>query len=223
MADRFPQFADGDVRVLLTSSRQYQLHSSVLRNASPLLRELLAKKNAAQLSNKAIRANIAVRHRLVLVENPDREDDAHDIAYIFRQVPLDTMGRPSKKNTPGVVLDLENGRRPLPIFMAYANVLSAMYGQNLELGNSQEDGLAELLQNAFQATVVAEYLDCVCCPICVDFDALANVNRCASSVNQSRPSFSAPARICTKLSRTTQPLGWSSPSASSRAQSSKKR
>lgn len=33
----FPDFADGDVRVVLTGSRQYRLHSGVLKNSSSVM------------------------------------------------------------------------------------------------------------------------------------------------------------------------------------------
>ncbi|KXS94890.1 hypothetical protein AC578_1674 [Pseudocercospora eumusae] len=159
--ESFPEFADGDVKLTITGARQYQLHSGVLKNASPVMRDLLANENAAPLSRRAVSNGIVIRHKLVLVHNPDNEDDEQEIDYVLEPVPLDAMGRPSGNNPVGVGMELEEGRRINPIFMAYDAVLGAMYNQPINLGDSQQDGLSDLLSNAFQVTVVSEYLDCI--------------------------------------------------------------
>ena len=57
----FPDFTDGDVRIVLSGSRQYQLHSTVLKNISPVLSEQLHQNYAAKLCSKAIKRNVTTR------------------------------------------------------------------------------------------------------------------------------------------------------------------
>ncbi|GIZ45432.1 hypothetical protein CKM354_000859900 [Cercospora kikuchii] len=157
----FPQFADGDVRISLSGSRQYQLHSGVLKNSSSVMRELLSEDYAAQLNNAAHRRGVLIRHKLVLAENPYIDEEDQNLTYVLQAVPLDPNGRPVPGAPTGLGLELENGREPNPIVLAHDLVLGAFYNQPIDLGDSQEDGLAKLLATAFQATIVAENLDCV--------------------------------------------------------------
>ncbi|KAF2213959.1 hypothetical protein CERZMDRAFT_12857, partial [Cercospora zeae-maydis SCOH1-5] len=157
----FPQFADGDVRISLSGSRQYQLHSGVLKNSSSVMRELLSEEFAAQLNNAAHRRGVLIRHKLVLAENPYIEEEDQNLTHVLHAVPLDANGRPEPGAPTGLGLELENGRKPRAIVSAHDQVLGAFYNQPIHLGDSQEDGLAELLANAFQATIVAENLNCI--------------------------------------------------------------
>ncbi|KAI5361874.1 hypothetical protein Slin15195_G055250 [Septoria linicola] len=157
----FPDFADGDVRIALSGSRQYQLHSGVLKNSSSVMQELLSEQYAAQLNHAAHKRGVLIRHKLVLVHNDDADEGDSNLAFVFEPVPLDAHGRPAPGAPSGIGLELENGRRISPALMAYDAVLGAFYNQPINLGDSQEDGLAELLGNAFQATIVAENLNCI--------------------------------------------------------------
>lgn len=129
----------------------------------------MSEENAAQLNSSAHRKGVVIRHKLVLVDNPAVEDEEEsNLLYVFQPVPLDAQGRQAAGAPQGIGLELENGRRIPPLLMAYDAVLGAFYNQPINLGDSQEDGLAELLGNAFQATIVAEKLNCiriVCKPI----------------------------------------------------------
>ena len=123
--------------------------------------ELLSEEYAAQLNNAAHRRGVLIRHKLVLVDNPNIEEEDNNLIYVFEPVSLDAQGRPVPGAAQGIGLELENGRRIPPILLAYDAVLGAFYNQPIDLGDSQEDGLAELLGNAFQATIVAENLNCI--------------------------------------------------------------
>lgn len=118
--DRFPEFKDGDVKLTVTGSRQYKLHSGVLRNNSPVMREMLDERDAAQLDRKAQKNGITTRFKLVLVENalyPDGDDELSRIEYVFEAVPLTSNGQPAGSNPRGVGDGLENGRVAPEIFL----------------------------------------------------------------------------------------------------------
>ncbi|KAK4625973.1 hypothetical protein CLAFUW4_06462 [Fulvia fulva] len=162
--DRFPDYRDGDVKLTLTSSRRYKLHSGVLRNNSPVMREMLDERDAAQLDRKAQKNGITTRFKLVLVENPlytDGDDELSRIEFVFEAVPLGANGQPLGANLRGVGDGLENGRVVPEVFLAYDAVLGAFYNVPIQLGDAQSDGLTHLLSMALQITSVAEYLDCV--------------------------------------------------------------
>lgn len=133
----FPQFADGDVRISLSGSRQYQLHSGVLKNSSSVMRELLSEDYAAQLNNAAHRRGVLIRHKLVLAENPYIDEEDQNLTYVLQAVPLDPNGRPVPGAPTGLGLELENGREPNPIVLAHDLVLGAFYNQPIDLGDSQ--------------------------------------------------------------------------------------
>ena len=63
---RFPKFADGDVLIVLSSTRTYYLHSGVLRRNSTTFAKLLDESLAAVLSSKAKKEGVAIRFRLDL-------------------------------------------------------------------------------------------------------------------------------------------------------------
>lgn len=120
--ESFPRFADGDVKIVITGSRQYQLHSGVLKNASPVMRDLLATERAADLSRRAVQKGAVIRHRLVLVSNDDAQDEDQEAEFVLEQVPLDDKGLPSGANPAGVGLELEEGRNINPTFLVRAQL-----------------------------------------------------------------------------------------------------
>jgi len=63
--DDFPQYADGDVEIILSASRCYKLHKSILCRASRTFATLL-REEGVTLSKKARDAGITTRYRLVL-------------------------------------------------------------------------------------------------------------------------------------------------------------
>lgn len=62
----FPKFVDGDVLIILSSSRTYYLHSGVLRRNSTTFAKLLDESHAAVLSSKAKKEGVTTRFRLDL-------------------------------------------------------------------------------------------------------------------------------------------------------------
>ncbi|KAK4540105.1 hypothetical protein LTR36_009770 [Oleoguttula mirabilis] len=155
-ASAFPQFGDGDVRVVISGSRQYQLHSSVLKSISPTLRELLADQWGAKLNSKAIKRGITVRFRLLMVDN---QEETGTITHVLEPIPVDEDGKPAVANA--MSLDLENGRVVDPIILAYHSVLGAFYNIPIELGDFEADPMSHILVNASYIIDVAEYLQCV--------------------------------------------------------------
>lgn len=106
----FPEFKDADVHIVISGSRQYQLHSSILKNGSPTMRALLDDTKVAKLSSKAIKDGIHIRFRLQLV--PDEKEEGK---YVLDKVELNDRGR--AVNAPQIPLDLENGKTVDPVFL----------------------------------------------------------------------------------------------------------
>lgn len=113
MSDEFPDFAGGDVRIVLTTGRQYQLHASILRNGSTLMGRLLVASRAAVLSSRAVKAGATTRWKLVLVSAPD-EDTA--LQYRLSAVPLSDRGVEFRGSTTTIIVENENGRVADPCF-----------------------------------------------------------------------------------------------------------
>lgn len=64
----FPHYEDGDVAILVTPLKTYQLHSNVLRRYSPYFANVFDQQQAANLSAKARRDGVTTRYRLQLVK-----------------------------------------------------------------------------------------------------------------------------------------------------------
>ena len=101
----YPDFSDGDVRIIITGSRQYTLHSSILKSSSPVMRQLLDDDSTAKLTHKAIKRGMRITNRLHMVEN---DGDEGGVDYVLMPVKLNEEGKPVTQLPVG--LDLENGR-----------------------------------------------------------------------------------------------------------------
>lgn len=66
LENEFPRFNDGDVLVVLSQSRQYQLHSRTLRLHSAFFRRLLTEERATKLSSKARKEGVTATYRVEL-------------------------------------------------------------------------------------------------------------------------------------------------------------
>lgn len=110
----FPRFSDGDVLIVLSGSRQYVLHSAILRNVSPTLSELLQEQYTAKLRKQAVKRR-APRFRLQLrgVSGNVQEDSLEK--YTLDRVELDADGNPVDGRA--APLDLENGKSVGPKFV----------------------------------------------------------------------------------------------------------
>ena len=67
-ASQFPRFSDGDVQVVVGPSQLYQLHSTILRRASPFFAQLLDCEPATELCAPARKAGRSVRYRFELAK-----------------------------------------------------------------------------------------------------------------------------------------------------------
>lgn len=109
----FPIFPDGDVRIIISNEMQYLLHSSVLKNSSPMMAELLDDQ---YISLKAVKQGLTVRHKLVLVNNPTQVNDIGNfIDYTFEHVLTNGRGR-AVGGTPTEV-DLDDFDDVPPLFL----------------------------------------------------------------------------------------------------------
>jgi hypothetical protein len=62
----FPRFSDGDVQVVISSTKIYQLHSATLRRASPFFANLLDSEPLVNLCSPARKIGHTVRYRFEL-------------------------------------------------------------------------------------------------------------------------------------------------------------
>lgn len=170
---KFPKFHDGDTKIVITGSRQYQLHSSILRNSSPLFRELLSEKNTAKLSNKAKKKGAVITNMLRASTCRDRETGV--VTIELEPVLLNDEGRAPCR----IPLDLENGLAVPSIYIvcaewaqpenesadtmlqAYHKVLGAFYHEPINLNEYGARKLKYVLPAAIEILGVAEYLGCV--------------------------------------------------------------
>jgi hypothetical protein len=65
-ASEFPRFSDGDVQVVISSAKIYQLHSVTLRRSSAYFAYLLDSEAPADLCSPARKAGRSVRYRFEL-------------------------------------------------------------------------------------------------------------------------------------------------------------
>ena len=77
--DEFPRYTDGDVSIVISPTRIYQLHSTVLKRNSPYF-ECELQEPGARLTSKARQEGLAA-YRFELVSA-----DAQDIGYFVRKV-----------------------------------------------------------------------------------------------------------------------------------------
>ena len=104
----FPHFNDGDLLIILNGSRQYQLHSTMLRSISSRIKGLCSMQGGANLTSKAIKRGTVVRFRMHMVANDGEDKDVPDsIPSILVTIPLNSEGKPTIPCSVG--LDLENG------------------------------------------------------------------------------------------------------------------
>lgn len=108
----FPHFRDADVKITITGARQYELHNSVLSNASPRMDELLDEEGAVDLTHSALKRGRTIKYRLDLAPNPDYKDDDKVVKYILKPVRLDSWGESDKM--PRYLMDLENAKSVNP-------------------------------------------------------------------------------------------------------------
>lgn len=82
--DDFPQYRDGDVSIVISSTRIYQLHSTILKRNSPYFERELDSAGA-RLTSKARQEGLAAYRFELVTQGP------HDIGYFERQVnfPID--------------------------------------------------------------------------------------------------------------------------------------
>lgn len=149
-------FPDGDVSVIISATRRYILHSSILRNASPLLADLLHEETGAELSKKAIRNGIRTRFCLLAIPNEESEPD---VEYVLTSIPLTLEGKPAVRLP--INDDFENARAPPKAFAAYKAILGAFYARPVGFGDSEDETMASILHEAHEIVKVADYLDCV--------------------------------------------------------------
>ena len=121
----FPTFADGNLLIILSGSRQYQLHTSLLRPLSSRINSLCEVEGGAKLSKKAIKRGAVIRYRMLMTPGRDQREDSPSsssstvqgpcVPFELKTIPLDDDGKPNIPFFSG--LDLENGRVVSPTIL----------------------------------------------------------------------------------------------------------
>lgn len=157
---------DGDVKIILGSSRIYQVDSEKLRWATEIdepekeaegvppgiFSKLLAPGLAAELSNTAIRRGVTTRYHLVATEI----DQAENPTLRLHFVPLDSEGRTVNSIAP--TLNFENGLVVPPVYDAFTAILGSIYGRPIDLGGYD---LPSRIEYAVHIVHLADYLGVV--------------------------------------------------------------
>lgn len=144
----FGNYSDADTLMVISPTRRYMLHASILRRHSTLFKTLL-KADGPKLSKKAENKGISLRYRLVLVD--------HGAEYRFHRIELDSEGRAADGSTFNMGSDA--GKIPAPEFKHYHTLLRAFYQYDLKL---DESSIANILREAIGVLGVAEYIGAVC-------------------------------------------------------------
>lgn len=151
----FPSYHDGDVQVIISGSRKYNLHSGVLRRSSTRFAELLDEERAPDLSHRARKKGKTTRFRIHLHKHSSSSSDSTD-GYSLISTPIDSDGRPLRSNTVG--LDLENGLSIPQIYRTYDMMLRSYYNERIAF---VPNDIVRILQDAVSLVDVAEYLGSV--------------------------------------------------------------
>lgn len=118
--DNFPEFADGDVLIVISAARRYKLHSTVLRRASPTVSALFDKNAASELSSKMKRRGVTIKYRLHLIDNPkideDRKPGIEPPPHCLERVMMDDSGNPTG-DYPALLGDANENGRVVPQFV----------------------------------------------------------------------------------------------------------
>jgi hypothetical protein len=77
--DDFPKYKDGDVSIVISSTRVYQLHSTILKRNSPYFEREL-QSPGARLTSKARQEGLAAYRFELVTQGP------HEIGYFERKV-----------------------------------------------------------------------------------------------------------------------------------------
>jgi hypothetical protein len=126
--DNFPEFADGDVLVVITAARRYKLHSAVLRRASPIFSALFDKYAGADLTSKMKRRGVTIKYRLHLTENPEAGTRVAGVLpppHFLERIMFDESGNPSG-DYPALLGDANENGRVVPQFVLVSPIRTIM-------------------------------------------------------------------------------------------------
>ena len=172
--NKFPNFRDGDVLVVISPRNTYQLHARTLRLHSPIFARMLSEENAAQLGSRAKKEGITTRWRIDLKLPPESASEANGWGELFPRVTrpvassrpshsetltklqkLDERGRAPSSNTNP---DIDAGLVQEPTYKHYDNILRAFYSEPLQLNHKQ---IRFAVQDCHAVIDIAERLQCM--------------------------------------------------------------
>lgn len=69
----YPDFRDGDVLIMSPTDKTWKLHSTILINASPVIKSILAKYPAAHITKSQREEGWTIKWKLAMIDEPDAE------------------------------------------------------------------------------------------------------------------------------------------------------
>lgn len=153
---QWPEFYDGDVKIVLRGSRQYRLDKKTLMRESPRFRHLLSDQLTANLSQKAKKKGATVTNLLRAVPVYNRDGSHYLDLQPFR---LNEDGR--AVGHPKIDLDLENGMPVPSIFVSWEKVLGKFFNRPIDMSGFGDGSLYGMLPRAVEIIDIANYLGCV--------------------------------------------------------------
>ena len=69
----YPDFRDGDVLIMSPTDKTWKLHSTILTNASPVIKSILAKYPAAHITKSQREEGWTIKWKLAMIDEPDAE------------------------------------------------------------------------------------------------------------------------------------------------------
>jgi hypothetical protein len=67
----YPNFRDGDVLIISPTDKAWRLHSTILINASPVIKSILAKYPAAHTTKSQREEGLTIKWKLVMIDEPN--------------------------------------------------------------------------------------------------------------------------------------------------------
>jgi hypothetical protein len=167
-ASEFPNYGDGDVAIVVTPQKTYQLHSGVLRRYSHYFADVLAEEAAANLSTKAKKDGITIRYRLQLVKTQFGaigtfhrlvSAQRHPLNILYSYLSVQSVDNLGRSPSAGFSLTgIDNGRIPDERLQYWDWLFGIFYGK---APTFDDENLATVLSGCMGLVDVAETVQAV--------------------------------------------------------------
>jgi len=183
-----------DTRIILSNRRHFMAHSVILKQRSTLFKEMLEKESEVR--------NADIHYQIVL-QNYDKKT-GKEINPVFRRIPLDSNGHPTRPVT--VIREGHDARDNLRLYGYFDRIIATFFDEDLTLDTTD---ITTTLEDAAGLVNAAEYLGSVSednVNVCSD-TLLNEATRWHKSVNSLTTACSLWARLSSRLLLRTPSLG----------------